>query len=245
MRIHYVYHSGFVAECEKCIIIFDYYRHELPACVQDAIDTQSKDVFFFASHTHSDHFNPDIFKYYSDNVYYIISDDIKDKILHRSMLDDYDGIMYEFIHSDQCMTINGKCGSEITVETLKSTDRGVAFIVTADGQCLYHAGDHNDWAFEEADKSKNNDVKARYERELQKIKGRHFDAAFLPVDYRLGKYYCRGPIKFLELTDTKYIFPMHMWKEYGYIDKFRNEEAMSDYRDRVLDVDADGKFWDI
>ena len=245
MKVTYIHHSGYAVELDKCILIFDYYKEDMPDYVLDAIYKGTKDVFFFSSHAHADHFNPEIFKYSGRNVYFIISHDIEEKVVYRGWLDDYPEAMVEYIRAGECMTVQGGNGSYLDVETLKSTDRGVAFIVMSEGQSVYHAGDLNNWIFDGMDKAKFGDMKARYTREIDKIKRRKMDVAFLPVDYRLGEYYAEGPAYFLESVDVKHVFPMHMWKEYGYIEKFRNEPRIAALNCTVYDANESGKSWKI
>ncbi len=245
MKISYIHHSGFALELEKSIYVFDYYKNAMPDFVTDAINSGNKDVYIFSSHGHSDHFNPEIFDYESDNVYFILSRDIEDKVIYRGWLDGHEGAQVEYIDPYQAMNIQGKNGSLLYVETLKSTDRGVAFLVTSEGKTVYHAGDLNNWIFDGMDKAKLGDMKARYTREIDKMKDRIIEVAFLPVDYRLGDYFAEGPSYFLKNTKTANVFPMHMWKEYGYIDKLRKHEKIQGIECNIYDVNEPGKFWEV
>ena len=42
---------------------------------------------------------------------------------------------------------------DLTIETLRSTDEGVAFYVTTNGASFYHAGDLNNWCWDGAGES--------------------------------------------------------------------------------------------
>ena len=241
MKVTYIFHSGFLVETEKVILVFDYYKSDMPEVVKD----KSKKVYFFASHTHSDHFNPVIFEYAGSNVTYIISHDIKDKISHRDMLDNFENVNLVYVKADEKIKFDIDDAEYIEIETLKSTDRGVAFIVSLDGKTIYHAGDLNEWIFDRMDKAKRNDMIVRYDREMNKIKDREIDIAFLPVDYRLGEYKYNGPLKFLNNTRTKIVFPMHMWKKYREIPEFKNYIDEKGIAVTIEDTDTDGKTWTI
>lgn len=245
MKVTYIHHSGYAVELENSIYIFDYYKKEMPEYLIDAVNNGGKDVYFFASHAHADHFNPEIFQYAADNVYYVISYDIREKIEHRGMLDEYDGVQIEYISPYDSMNIQGKNGSILLVEALKSTDRGVAFIVTSEGKSVYHAGDLNNWIFDGMDKAKLGDMKARYTREIDKIEGRLVEVAFLPVDYRLGDYIADGPAYFLDKVKVNHIFPMHMWKEFDYIEVFKNKAGIEKYADKVYTANEPGLTWEV
>ena len=61
MRITYIRHSAFLAEWEDIVCLFDYAEGELPEIDRD------KRLCVFASHHHSDHFNPEIFTRFADH----------------------------------------------------------------------------------------------------------------------------------------------------------------------------------
>ena len=58
MRIDYLGHSGFFVEVGDVALLFDYYRGDLSFLHRIP---QEKPLYVFASHVHSDHFNPEIF----------------------------------------------------------------------------------------------------------------------------------------------------------------------------------------
>lgn len=73
---------------------------------------------------------------------------------------------------------------EMMIETLKSTDEGVAFIIEYGGKTIYFAGDLHWWSWmgeSEADAERR---EAEYKLEMEKIRGRHFDTAFVVLDPR-------------------------------------------------------------
>ena len=73
MRITYIRHSAFLVEWEDIVCLFDYAEGELPEIDRD------KRLCVFASHHHSDHFNPEIFTRFADypRHTFILSDDIR------------------------------------------------------------------------------------------------------------------------------------------------------------------------
>ena len=75
MEITYIEHSGVAVETDKKILVFDYYKGQMPEF------DNNKSIFVFASHVHEDHFNFEIFNLaekYKD-ITYILSNDIKRK----------------------------------------------------------------------------------------------------------------------------------------------------------------------
>ena len=75
MEITYIGHSGFLVETGACYFIFDYYKGEIP--VLDA----EKDIYVFCSHSHHDHFNPEIFQLLKDypKVRYVFADEMREE----------------------------------------------------------------------------------------------------------------------------------------------------------------------
>ena len=57
MTLTYIFHSGFVLETEKSILIFDYWL-DLNGVVPPFLN-----VYVFSSHFHEDHFNSVIFEW--------------------------------------------------------------------------------------------------------------------------------------------------------------------------------------
>ena len=75
------------------------------------------------------------------------------------------------------------------MRTLKSTDEGVAFLIRIGERIIYHAGDLNWWHWEEESPRYNKLMMQRYQREIEKLEGRHIDVAFVPADPRQGEQY--------------------------------------------------------
>ncbi len=126
---------------------------------------------------------------------------------------------------------------------MKSTDEGVAFLIETEGVCLYHAGDLNWWHWEGESKAFNLYQEKTYQEQLEKISGKTIDAAFVPLDYRLGEGAEWGILKFLEMTDAKAVFPMHLWERYDLIDYCLTHGRLSGYQDRIVRVGRENESW--
>ena len=215
MKVTYLYHSGFVVELEDIMLIFDYYKGELPETAKD------KKLYVFSSHNHRDHFSQKIFDWADEyTVTYILSKDIK-------------------ASAPKGRTIKVKTREEtevdeLKIKTLRSTDVGVAFFVYLRGITIYHAGDLNFWCWEEEGATYVEKMKRDYIKELKLIEGEHIDIAFVPLDPRLEAGYGQGVDYFMRYTDTKYLFPMHMWGNHKIIKKFLNDSVSEGYRERIM-----------
>ena len=179
MKITYIGHSGFAAELAHCTLLFDYYEGTLP------VFPSEKPLYVFCSHTHRDHFNFDIFRLREmhPDVTYILSRDIRRSwnaagfARHGVAKEAYDALV--FLRPYERTELG-----EIAVETLDSTDEGVAFLVSAEGKTLFHAGDLNDWVWNEESPEENCAMTARFRAEVDRLAGRRIDAAFLVLDPR-------------------------------------------------------------
>ncbi len=211
MRVMFVFHSSFVVELEESVLIFDYYGEgRLPESFG------GKRVYFLNSHGHGDHFKREIWglrKKYPGAVY-VMSRDI------RVCKEEREEWMY-LVRARESYEIG-----DLKVETLRSTDLGVAYVVETEGKRIYHAGDLNWWHWEGEDKAYNNNMAANYKREVDRLSDRVLDVAFVPLDPRLGSAYSWGMRYFLERTKAREVFPMHCWGEYEVCERVKGERDM-------------------
>lgn len=227
MKVTYIYHSGYLVETEPATLLFDYYKGKLPAFPAD------KPLIIFASHKHPDHFDFRIFdlQNHPGGVTYVFGNDIRlsDHYLKRHGIDP---AVKEKIHRmspHTLLTLPVNRESTITIQSLKSTDVGVAFFVEAGNACLYHAGDLNWWHWEGEPGDFNKEQERIYKEEIAYLKtlleNRSkeppvLDAAFVPLDPRLGDAYCYGMDYFLSQIPVKAVYPMHMWEDYEVMDRY-------------------------
>ena len=234
MKIQYIHHSSFSVEFEKAVFLFDYFEGELPEFPRD------KDLIVFASHRHHDHFDRIIFdladKYPS--VRYILSKDIRmsENYRKRMGIPDETASRITYIGKNAELTLMAG-GEPLQVETLTSTDEGVAFILQYGGKCLYHAGDLNWWTWIGETEEEYEDMTRRFQSEIAKIKGRHFDAAFVPLDPRQEERYSWGFDYFMRNTDTDRVYPMHFWGDFSVIDRLIADEVSRPYRERIVKIE--------
>lgn len=223
MKVTYIHHSAFSVELDSCTLLFDYYNGELPKF------NKNKKLYVFSSHQHHDHFNSIIFDLKKDyeDVTFILSDDIKDYKYNNVLL----------VKPNDKINVN-----DLEIETLESTDLGVAFIVRVDGKTIYHAGDLNWWHWEgENTPEQNKEAELMYKKQINKIKGSAFDLAFVPLDPRQGMQYYLGFDTFMQNTITETIFPMHFWKNYSIIDLLLTSDYALSYKDRVVKINHENE----
>lgn len=212
MKITYIMHSGFSVETRTSVYIFDYYKGELPQYPKD------KQICVLASHGHPDHYNPEVFSLLKEqgidagHIRAVLGKDISEKKYPE-------GIPVLKAQARQTYTLEDGA----TVETLLSTDKGVAFLLTTGEGVIYHAGDLNDWYWEGEPEQDNRTMTGRYRAEIDKIRGRAVDVAFVPLDPRQEKACDRGLLYFLQQVPAAKVFPMHYWNYPAIIDAFVRE----------------------
>ena len=134
MTLTYIFHSGFVLETNKSILIFDYWL-DLNGVVPPFLK-KDKPIYVFSSHFHEDHFNKAIFEWRKqrEGITYILSKDIYKH--RRTNKED----------ADVWLAKGGTWSdSTLSVWALGSTDSGVSWIVETEGKRFFHAGDLNNW----------------------------------------------------------------------------------------------------
>lgn len=237
MKITYIYHSCFCIELDEVILLFDYYTGELPQF------DEAKPIYAFASHRHHDHFDSSLFQQLAKyrEVSYILSDDIR---INEKFLMNH-GISNKVLNSIYYVSPNRSMQlGDLSMETLKSTDQGVAFSVQYNDVSIYHAGDLNWWHWSGESNSYNQKMEQHFKLYLQKIEGKSYDVAFLPLDSRQEDCFWWGFDYFMKHTNTKLVFPMHFWDDSSVIEKLMQLDASEEYKNRIMDVTKDS-FWEV
>ena len=199
MKITYIHHSCFLVETDRFYYLFDYEGGTLPE------RNPAKPIFVLSSHGHSDHYQANVFSLLSDSgmqhIRAILSDDIPVPA----------GI-------DTLQVSPGKeymLAPQLKLTTFRSTDLGVAFLIEDQNTLFYHAGDLNDWVWDDESDAYNKEMTIHYRRQIrllaETLHHRKLDAAFVVLDPRQEKDYDRGLCYFLENIPAKQVYPMHYW----------------------------------
>ena len=232
MRAAFLAHSGFLVELPSVTLLFDWWNGELPVL------RPGVPLLVFSSHRHEDHFKPEIFALNAQA--FLLGKDISLSARNRARW----GLSDET--ADKCTVVGG--GEAVSplpgvrVEALPSTDEGVAFLVTADGTAVFHAGDLNWWHWEGETEGWNRNMEVNFKRYAEPLRGRRIDLAMLPLDPRLGDDGFRGPAYFLELADIRRFLPMHQWGEFGFTDNFLTRYP--GFANRTVPVCREGQIFD-
>jgi hypothetical protein len=230
MRITFLDHSGFLVELPSATLLFDWWKGALPALRTDV------PLVVFASHWHEDHFSPAIFSLNADA--YVLGD-MDQRWLARK------GASPEVL--EKCRSMSGHETAEllggVTVETLPSTDEGVAFLVTCGGKIVFHAGDLNWWHWEGEPDHWNPDMERNFKAYSAPLKGRDIDLAFLLLDPRQETDGFRGIPYFMELANIQQVIPMHQWGNFAFTHAFLAQYPQ--YTGNLLPVVQTGQVFDL
>lgn len=208
-KISYLNHSGFIFETSEIVVVFDLFTD--PAGILASYTDCGKPVVFFVSHSHYDHWNAGILSFRNSiPSLYILdrscsSTEVDEAVAEQGgrviYVDPYETLSLEDINVEGLNS----------VKTFGSTDEGVSFLLDTSIGRIYHAGDLNDWDWQDEDSPR---VEQAYRRELSLIKdalhGDELTLAFVPVDSRLGETALSGVIILLEYFLPRYLLPMHL-----------------------------------
>lgn len=204
LKIIYYHNSGFSVQVGSTLMIFDYWEGEgrcLPKAyrITPAFLRAFEQIFVFISHAHPDHLDPVVYTWAKENlpITYIVSSDMPI------------GTVGKRIAPLQEKTLT----QDISVKAYQSTDLGVAFLVSAYGLHIFHAGDLNLWHWRQESTLREIEAaeNAFYEA-MEPLKGESIDVAMFPVDPRQGLMYDAGANHFILTEKPRVFIPMH-WQD--------------------------------
>lgn len=241
MKATYLNHSGFLLEWEHSYWLFDYYKGTIPEL------NPEKDIFVFCSHSHGDHFNPEVFaladKYPS--VKFIFSNEVK-KACRKLERGHSEKTLPEilFVQSRTDAAVQDQAGNSIEIHTLQSTDCGCAFFIKYEGKTVYHAGDLHWWSWPGEGDAWNKKMTADYKKEMEFLEGKQIDLAFTPLDPRQEGDYALGINYLAEHTEISHLIPMHFWDDFSVMDRYLKEYPV-DKKTQFYTIKQDGQRWEI
>ncbi|MFA5448707.1 MAG: MBL fold metallo-hydrolase [Sphaerochaeta sp.] len=226
MNCTFIGHSAFLLESEDLMMLFDHTEGPL------LLPSEEKPLVVFASHRHADHWNKSALELAKrkGKTTFVLSDDIPASEVH-------DGLTVKWVKPHQEVIVEG-----LHIQTLRSTDEGVAFIITQNEQTIYYAGDLNYWHWEGESDAYNEAMGAAYRAEMERLPS-HLDIAFVPVDPRLGSFYSLGAKTLLEYTTVETLIPMHFWGDGSVCSRL--EDELVEFTGQVVHLDESPYTWRI
>lgn len=218
MTVTYIFHSCYLLEFDGFSIVFDFYKDEKRDdglfWISDYLLEKPEDLYVFCTHSHPDHFNPEILKWglNKTNVKYIFSKEVMDS---REIL-----VYQNIVFLDKLEEYEDNW---IKVKAFGSTDTGGSFVVNVSGKRFFHAGDLNNWHWnEEVPLLESTGYENSYLCQLELL-AENVDQLYLamfPVDPRLGRDYMRGAEQLVNRISTDYFLPMHFGENYEKVNAF-------------------------
>ena len=222
MIITYVYHSCCAIEFKKFTILIDYYKDAIKegeeiGWVEKNLLQNDKPLYVLCTHSHADHFNEEVLKWgaQKDSITYIFSKEVVDTIKDNPLLKDE-----KITYLDKFEEYKDK---NIKVQAFGSTDEGGSFYIEHKRSKIFHAGDLNNWHWnEEVPMDESFVFENQYicELELLSEEVKKLDIAMFPLDPRLGKDFMRGGEQFVNKIKTKNFLPLHFGDNYELIQQF-------------------------
>lgn len=245
IEVTYIDHSGFMVETTEATLIFDAVNGNIPEIKRD------KSLYVFASHAHGDHYTSRIFSWFDGGDgrprgEFFLGDD-RDVTIKRDVIPEEIRPLCHLMegYSEKRIVIDGS-DSFMLVETLQSTDAGVAFLVEIEDKTIFHAGDLAwwDWTLDGGDydpklaEEEAREAESLFKKCIEPLRGRHIDVAMLPLDPRLGGTTDWTIEAYDEICEIDHIFPMHQWGRYEVTIDFIRKHP--DLKDRVMNITGRG-----
>lgn len=212
LQIIYIFHNCFIVKSDRITFLFDYpddrfLDENLTNLISDTIkDTQ---LYCFTSHSHSDHFNPDLKRIQTVNpqATFILSDDILGKIPSGTA-------KTLFVAPEQNYTIDQR----LQLTTYQSSDLGVAFLINVNEKTIYYGGDLANWNWDELPPEEKKQMEQFYHRFLERLGRYSIDLAFVNADPRMKNW--AGAEEFLIKIKPQWFIPMHTFGKTALLAKF-------------------------
>ncbi len=212
MRVHItsIHHNCFCLRFADRLLLFDCPGPEYrdPAA-QDRLKEQisGSRVDVFASHSHRDHFAPDILELVrgaAETRFFVaqdVADLFGDRIPRGSVI----------LEPGSTREIG-----DMSLSALASNDLGVAFLLRKQGLTLYFGGDLADWQWPGLPRAARRAASIFFGQALQELKHRDVHLAFSNADPRLDNL--SGAPRFVDHVRPDVFIPMHA---FGYTEHFQ------------------------
>lgn len=233
-RVTLVEHSGVLVELESIQLAWDLMSD--PVGCLERIAEDDRPLLYFVSHEHGDHWNPMILEQKHKGIQgWILEQDVERQA--RSLLDPARARRVQVANAGQeiaCSDWQRQAGIQ-RIWAGDSTDLGVSYALELtspdrDRVVLYHAGDLNDWDWQDEDTPA---MRRAYQEAIKnwakrlapvqgispKAEGRDsakanaywVNLACLPVDHRLGSRALAGALEWIRTIPTQFVLPIHLF----------------------------------
>jgi L-ascorbate metabolism protein UlaG (beta-lactamase superfamily) len=240
-EIYHLFHSGTAVRVNNKLLIFDYYKDQpqqekaLQSSLEKGIVREDSfknitEAYVFVSHSHHDHYNQVIFEWvkYCDQINYILAAEVEPE----PELKNKDNLY--LMEKDEELQVD-----QINISSYGSTDKGVSFLVEIEDLTIFHAGDLNWWKWKKFTEKVQKREAREYKREVDKLKGKQIDIAFVPVDPRLEEHYYLAGKYFIDQIKPALFVPLHFADNYDVTRFFR--DRFNSNQTRVVEITEPGE----
>lgn len=220
VEIIHIFHNCFVLKTETTVFVFDvpaarFRRKSHFKSLKQAI--KGEDITVFISHSHTDHFDPELRETCSaaKSLKIIVADDVID------MFPNFCGEDVKVVEPDSLYNFNG-----FKLKTLMSNDLGVAFIIGLEvGLNIYFGGDLALWDWDNSSEAEKKFVRNFFYESLAKISKQKIHIAFSNLDKRLESL-AGGP-DFIKYVEPDVFIPTHVFGRTGWLEGIESRLGIS------------------
>lgn len=225
--IWYLTHSGWAIKTKSHLLIFDYWERDKsttdPSLSRghiNATEIADHNVIVFVTHDHRDHYDQVIFDWKKavPNIMFVIG--------------------WQAELGPNCISVAARENKQIgdlEISTIKSTDRGVGFLVRVDGLVIFHTGDHAYWGGSIDSFSEEILYLSKHMNQL--------DLAFLAIATGNGQRresITKGALYAIEKLRPNIVFPMHGGGKEHLYREFIDDAAKQGFKTRMYNAVSSG-----
>lgn len=224
IKIKYLYNSGFTIEFDDYFIVVDYFKGEL-------VLPKHRKIIFVVTHSHSDHYNPNIFTMKgAERAHYVISYDVepierKGKFftVSKSFAEtERKKVAYDKERTYRVVPWKTFEFAGIEWKAFPSTDQGICILFNIMGVGFFHAGDLNAWKWPDTPIEEQEMEVKNYAEILSHVSQYVVDIAFGPLDPRLKENAYLGPTMLIEKLRPQMFIPMHFREDTAITKRFKD-----------------------
>lgn len=187
MRVEYIDNNGYIIETDKAVYVFDFVEGLLPSTYLRS----GKPLILLVSNGNPEFYSESIYVFKKTIIY---SNDIKQEPYNK---------VFQMFPGDMVHLGFAK------VHALGSNREGLIYIIEEDGKRFMHAGNFNNWHYQEYSTEKRVEIETSYFLEiLDSLKDfKPLDILIFPVNATMGYNYDHGAKRAIRVLKPKHFFP--------------------------------------
>lgn len=219
--VTYIHHNCFILKEPSRTLLFDYPddRFLTPKMRETVTNKlQGSKAIVFASHSHQDHFNPQLMNLakIASQATLVLSQDI----IKRHP---------QFGEFKNCLIVKPSEAyglEKMGIRTFPSNDLGVAYLIQSHGLTVYFGGDLAKWSWDDFTPEKRHWMEEHFQKTIGTLAKQPIDIAFENTDPRLPNW--AGATEFLHTVKPKLFVPMHTFGDLDSLDRFTKDLDQTD-----------------